>query len=79
MLSLILVALAAPAAAHAPPLPALRCEQRSITYVGKAKGTGSFQRLGELPPARHYLAVVREVGGCPAPAVVRSGIGAGGR
>jgi hypothetical protein len=79
MLSLILLALAAPAAA---PAPAPRCTLRGPTYakgrapeqLGDLRATGA-RKLGELPPARHYLAVERHVGGCPAPAVIRSGIG----
>jgi hypothetical protein len=33
------------------------------------------QRLDQLPPGRLELTVMREVDGCPIPAVVREGIG----
>nr|WP_295659599.1 hypothetical protein [Polymorphobacter sp.] len=35
-----------------------------------------FHRLDQLPPAAEYLTVYRAVGRCPAPVVVRYGIGA---
>lgn len=37
------------------------------------------RKLGELPPADHVLAVYREVDRCPAPVIVRYGIGSDGR
>jgi len=59
--------------------PAKSCQQPGATFAGQGgAGQGQVatrvQKLGELPPANHYLAVVREVGGCPEPAVVRTGI-----
>ncbi len=36
------------------------------------------QRLGDLPPADQIKTVYREMNGCPAPLVVRSGVGASG-
>ena len=74
MLSLVLAALAAPAVVTLPPKAApARCNP-SITYAAKKRARALPQKLGELPPANHYLAVVRMVDGCPEPAVVRSGI-----
>jgi hypothetical protein len=81
MLSLILLALAAPpadpASGHAARSfpPARHCSPTGVTYAGRGKVATAPQKLGDQPPARHYLAVVRHVGGCPEPAVVRSGIG----
>jgi hypothetical protein len=78
MLSMVLIALAAPAvvAAMPPPSPSpAHCRGSGVTYAGKGKPVTSPRKLGELPPARHYLAVVRQVEGCPEPAVIRSGIG----
>lgn len=68
---------AAPAAAHPASAPApAQCRSPGITYAAPLVYKAQPQKLGALPPARHYLAVDRHVGGCPAPAVVRSGIGA---
>jgi len=77
MLSFILFFLAAPAAAPTQPPPPRThaCAAAAITYANRGRRATQPQRLGDLPPARHYLAVVRNVGGCPEPAVVRSGIG----
>jgi hypothetical protein len=76
MLSLILISLAAPAVVQSPPPPrAHSCIPSGVTYAKHGRGATQPRNLGEEPPARHYLAVVRHVGGCPEPAVVRSGIG----
>jgi hypothetical protein len=75
MIPMVLIALAAPAAALPTPATPQRCRAPGITYTGRARPVTSPRKLGELPPARHYLAVVRDVGGCPEPAVLRSGIG----
>jgi hypothetical protein len=84
MLSLLLIALAAPVAAPAPPPPAAApraptCHLPGVTYADTGGRATQPRKLGELPPARHYLAVERHVGGCPEPAIVRSGIGTGRR
>jgi hypothetical protein len=75
MLSTILIFLAAPAVVQTPPPRAHSCMPQGITYARKGRRGTQPQKLGEEPPARQYLAVVRHVGGCPEPAVVRSGIG----
>jgi hypothetical protein len=67
-----------PAQAHSPRAvlsadPA--CRQPGLTLAGDVPLATRSQRLGELPPANQYLAVVRVVQGCPEPAIVRSGIG----
>jgi hypothetical protein len=76
---MLLLSLAAattvPAAAH-PVSAAAQCRSPGITYAAPSVYNAQPRKLGDLPPARHYLAVDRHVGGCPAPAVVRSGIGA---
>lgn len=47
-----------------------------ITYAKDgAKPRSDVRRLGEEPPANEYLTVLRSAGGCPEPAVVRTGIG----
>ncbi|HEY0314271.1 MAG TPA: hypothetical protein VGC56_17490 [Allosphingosinicella sp.] len=79
MPAMLLLSLAAatavPAGAHPVSAPA-QCRNPGITYAAPSVYKAQPQKLGALPPARHYLAVDRHVGGCPAPAVVRSGIGA---
>lgn len=52
------------------------CAADSRVVPATAAGADGFRRLDRLPPAAHYLAVYRAVGGCPAPVVVRYGIGA---
>ncbi|MBV8685506.1 MAG: hypothetical protein JOZ90_16575 [Alphaproteobacteria bacterium] len=70
-------ALAAPPAApqrRSPPAAAPACPGIPITYAETSPRASRVQKLGELPPANHYLAVERQVGGCREPAVVRTGI-----
>jgi len=57
-----------------PAAAADRCAPTRPTFAKGKKGS-ALRRLGEEPPATEYLAVVRNVGGCPEPAVVRTGIG----
>jgi hypothetical protein len=58
-------------AAHpCPPAPGLRMAGR------EARGF-AVRRLGDEPPGTLVLTVWREIGGCPAPAVLREGIGSG--
>ena len=81
MSAMLLLSLAAatavPAEAHPVPAPPpAHCRIPGITFAAPSLDKAQPQKLGALPPARHYLAVERHVGGCPAPAVVRSGIGA---
>ncbi|HEX4737896.1 MAG TPA: hypothetical protein VH331_10075 [Allosphingosinicella sp.] len=52
-----------------------RCAAPGITYAKNRSVTNGLRRLGEDPPASQYLAVDRFMGGCPVPAVVRTGIG----
>lgn len=67
----------APPLASATPLaipsPA-RCAPPRVTYAGPGQAATRVQKLGEQPPANQYLAVSRQVGGCPEPAIVRTGI-----
>lgn len=78
MLSLVLAALAAPAASAAvqPQSRADRvsCVGPGITYTGRPSERAVPQQLGEQPPANLYLSVHRQIGGCPAPAIVRTGV-----
>ena len=55
--------------------PVRSCKPHGITFAEQASKSRGLHRLGEEPPAREYLTVVRNVGGCPIPAIVRTGIG----
>jgi hypothetical protein len=74
MIPLLLVAFAAHPS-HAAASSAPRCAPVSVTNANGDAPQPGFRRLGDLPPANQYLAVERRVGGCSAPAVVRTGIG----
>jgi hypothetical protein len=80
---MFLLASLAAAAGTAPsvvqfPEPAARpvrsCMPRGVTFAQQTARAHGLRRLGEEPPANEYLAVDRNVGGCPAPAVVRTRI-----
>lgn len=51
------------------------CAIPSVTLVKRGAPANGVRRLGEEPPATEYLAVDRTFGGCPTPAIVRTGIG----
>jgi hypothetical protein len=71
-------ALAAPADKDVPAEQApssVRCANMTPRWTGPAQGKGEVRILGELPPGTLVLAVVRDVGGCIEPAVVRYGYG----
>lgn len=55
--------------------PKQSCAPPAVTYAQRTAKSNGVHRLGEEPPAKAYLAVERRVGGCPAPAIVRTGIG----
>ncbi|HEX5181802.1 MAG TPA: hypothetical protein VFW19_01495 [Allosphingosinicella sp.] len=70
-----LAASATPTVVRIPePAAPARCGAH-VTYAKDGAKTHGLRRLGEEPPASEYLAVDRFIGGCPAPAVVRTGIG----
>ena len=67
-------------AAATPALPArtglpAHCDIPKVTFAMETERRNGLRRLGDEPPAAQYLAVDRRVGGCPAPAIVRTGIG----
>jgi hypothetical protein len=73
-MSVFLAALAAastPNAAAAAP----RCMPPGVVMAKAAPKRPGLHRLNEEPPAAELLAVFREVGGCPVPAVVRTSVG----
>ena len=54
--------------------PVRSCMPQGVTFAEVTAKAHGFRRLGEEPAANQYLAVDRNVGGCPAPAIVRTGI-----
>ena len=76
---LFLVALLAMAPASSPLQPTGRsplndkCPNATSWFAGQSRGADA-RRLDQLPPGRLELTVVREVDGCPIPAVLREGI-----
>lgn len=75
MLFLLASLAAATPALPAKGAPAARCEIPKVTFAMETERHEGLRRLGDEPPATQYLAVARHVGGCPAPAVIRTGIG----
>ena len=71
----LLVSLAAATPALPTKSPPARCEVPKVTFAMETERHAGLRRLGDEPPATQYLAVARHVGGCPAPAAVRTGIG----
>jgi hypothetical protein len=49
------------------------CARTGITYA-KDGVTGRPRTLNDQPPANLYLAVDRQIAGCPTPATLRTGI-----
>jgi len=76
ILALALGLVAAPGAAdpRRPYAPKVKDCPAPATASAPRKGMRAA-RLGELPSGQLTLSVWREVGGCPAPAVLRTGIG----
>ena len=52
-----------------------KCPNAYPRVAEEGMGGARPRTLGELPPGRLELAVVREIDGCAIPAVVREGIG----
>jgi hypothetical protein len=59
---------------EAPP-PRQSCAPPTVISAQQTARSQGLRRLGEDPPASEYLAIERRVGGCQAPAIVRTGIG----
>ena len=68
MIALMFAALVVPAAEPA------KCVPRA-PQLAEADRRAAPEKLGELPPAQHYLTVYRAIDKCPAPVIVRYGIG----
>ena len=76
---LFLVALLAMAPASSPLQPTGRSPlndkcPNARSWFADQSGGADARRLDQLPPGRLELTVVREVDGCPIPAVLREGI-----
>lgn len=66
---------AAPLAPPTPPKPA-DCPATSRLEAAQRDGRALFNRLGELPPADAYKAVLRHNGRCEAPLIIKLNVGA---
>jgi hypothetical protein len=67
-------AIAAPPIASRSPKPA-DCPATSRYEAAQRNGAAKFSRLGDLPAAEAYKAVLRHDGRCEAPIIVRYDIG----
>jgi hypothetical protein len=85
---LLLLAMALPAASAAAPPPqrdraavataSTDCRDHSrLRMADRPARAARVTRLGEEPTAALALTVYRVVGGCPEPAIIRTGIGSG--
>ena len=70
-----LVSLALSAATTAAPPPAKPICQVSRIEQADTQQKPHIARLGEMPPARHIIAVLRKVDGCETPIVVNEQVG----
>lgn len=75
MRALVVMAMLATPALAEPVSSPPHCRDRNGVFPAAAEGAAAFRRLDRLPPAAHVLTVFRAVDGCPAPVVVRYGIG----
>ncbi|HWH18216.1 MAG TPA: hypothetical protein VNT77_07795 [Allosphingosinicella sp.] len=64
-----------PAQRAVPIKPFQQCDKLRARHA-KDMGKAELKPLGKLPPGDLHLAVLREVNGCPEPAIVRHQIGA---
>ena len=82
LLSLLQAATPAASAPPADPSPVKsapsgsKCPHAAVRQAGEDAALRP-RRLDELPPGRLELTVLREVDGCPIPAVLQEGIGGG--
>ncbi len=71
----LLVALALSAATTAAPPPAKPICQVSRIEQADTQQKPRIAQLGEMPPAKHIIAVLRTVDGCETPIVVNEEVG----
>jgi hypothetical protein len=72
---LVLLSLAAIPLAAAPSLSSARACLQPGTEKVQRRGPAAVRKLGDMPPAKQVLAVVRSIDGCTTPAVVREEVG----
>lgn len=53
-----------------------RCTNAGASQVRATGSKSGIHKLGEMPPAKQILTVLREIDGCSQPVVLRQGIGA---
>ena len=70
--------IAAPPEAVTPAAAAARCAPLAPVSAPKRQ-PARVRKLGEMPPGKQLLAVVREIDGCATLAVVRENVGMPGR
>lgn len=58
-----------------PPLSAADCPKTTSYYAFDPSKPVKPRKLGELPPANAYAAVLRHDGRCEVPVIIRYGIG----
>jgi len=75
MLTITVLALLAASGSGPTAAAPRRCDPPAVSFARPAPVKTRPRALGDEPPANQYFAVERHVGGCSAPAVVRSGIG----
>jgi hypothetical protein len=51
------------------------CQLPALTYAAPKSNRHGAHRLGQEPLTSEYLAVHRQIGGCPNPAIVATGLG----
>lgn len=51
------------------------CKNPEVVYAGDTWAKPGIKPLGDAPPAKHILAVVRTVDGCVKPVVVKAEVG----
>lgn len=73
LLATLVASATAPIVVRSPePAAPPRCEP-AITYAKTGAKTPGFHRLDQEPPAIAYFTVARQIGGCPVPAVMKTG------
>ena len=86
LLAALIASIAGPAAAvsiPAPDSPAAptqvrhECPRTTSVYAFQTDKSVKPRKLTELPDANAYSAVLRRIGGCEVPVIVRYGVGSG--
>lgn len=51
------------------------CKRAELSAVERARHPAKLKRLGDEPPAKHYMSVYKTEDGCMKPIIVRENIG----